>query len=229
MRTIFLILILAVSITSCTTSNKIITVNDQYKNSSSIKLNHVLPGYADGNKGGTEGRVNYQISAEYIFEEVKDAKPELSMNLQLVTDIKASPFDSLVYLNIDFEIFKLSTQKTIQKEFVESSSTSSTYITPAIVPRKTNSGTVAAARTIQTTSTVSNSTNQLMSTTVFIPVNLWEPLANCKTLFYRVYLGKEGIDIKVEGKELLKLKTMIQMALDQNNKANVLPEGLKKW
>lgn len=225
MKALLFSLILVVSISSCSTSGKIISVEDPYKNTSSLKLHQVLSGYADGNKGGTNGRVNYLISADYIFEESKDAKPELSMNLQLVTGIKAAPLDSLVFLNINFEKFKLIAHKSEQKEFVESSSTSSTYVIPTTT-KKTTTGT---APIIQTSNTVNNSTNQLMSTTVSIPVNLWEPLAYTNVLFYRIYLGKEGIDVKVDGKDLAKLKSMMQMAVDRNKKANVLPEGLKKW
>jgi len=72
-------------------------------------------------------------------------------------------------------------------------------------------------------------TIQLKSNLFIVPENLWVSIANTEKIQYRFYIGKDGIDIKLNPAETAKLKEFLLKAI-QLRDANLppVPEGLKK-
>jgi hypothetical protein len=62
-----------------------------------------------------------------------------------------------------------------------------------------------------------------------IPENLWVSIANTEDIRYRLYIGKEGIDVKLNLAQTTKLKEFLNNSMHLRN-ANLppIPEGLKK-
>ena len=72
--------------------------------------------------------------------------------------------------------------------------------------------------------------SQLKSRLFMVPENLWISIANSQTVLYRLYLGKEEIDVKLNPSEVTQLKELFNQAIEWRD-ANfpALPEGQKNW
>lgn len=71
---------------------------------------------------------------------------------------------------------------------------------------------------------------QLMTRQFIVPENLWISIANSKTVLYRLYIGKDGIDVKLNLSETAKLKKFFNQAIQRRDAIiPAIPEGQKKW
>lgn len=72
-------------------------------------------------------------------------------------------------------------------------------------------------------------TIQLKSHQFIVPENLWISIANTEKIQYRLYNGKEGINVKLNPAQTAKLKEFLIQSIHLRN-ANLppIPEGLKK-
>ena len=72
-------------------------------------------------------------------------------------------------------------------------------------------------------------TIQLKSNLFIVPENLWVSIANTEKIQYRFYIGKDGVDLKLNPAEIGKLKEFLLKAMRLRD-ANLppMPEGLKK-
>ncbi len=72
-------------------------------------------------------------------------------------------------------------------------------------------------------------TVQLKSHQFIVPENLWVSIANTEKIQYRLYNGKEGINVKLNPAQTAKLKEFLNKSMHLRN-ANLppIPEGLKK-
>jgi hypothetical protein len=73
-------------------------------------------------------------------------------------------------------------------------------------------------------------TSQLMVREFILPENLWLPIAHSGEINYRLYLGREGIDIELTNAEANKVKEFFSRII-RYSEANfpVVPEGQMKW
>lgn len=63
-----------------------------------------------------------------------------------------------------------------------------------------------------------------------VPVNLWTSIANSQDIQFRLYVGKEEIEIKPDLSETGKLKEFFNRALhNYEESVPAVPEGQKKW
>jgi hypothetical protein len=90
------------------------------------------------------------------------------------------------------------------------------------------------SKTVKTTTTqtisTENNTYQLMKREFIVPENLWVPIVHSQEIVYRLYLGKDGIDVKLNASEIIKLKEFFQKAIQQRDADRPpVPEGQKKW
>lgn len=72
-------------------------------------------------------------------------------------------------------------------------------------------------------------TIQLKSHQFIVPENLWISIANTEKIQYRLYIEKEGINVKLNPAQTAKLKEFLNKSMHLRN-ANLppIPEGLKK-
>jgi hypothetical protein len=63
-----------------------------------------------------------------------------------------------------------------------------------------------------------------------VPENLWVPFVFSQDIQLRLYLGKQGIDVKLSLQEILKLKQFFKRAIQRRDFLfPAIPEGKKKW
>ncbi len=64
----------------------------------------------------------------------------------------------------------------------------------------------------------------------FVPENLWVSIGSSENIQYGIYWGKEGIDVKPNLKQIIRLKEFFKQAGTKRD-ANFpsIPEGQKKW
>jgi len=75
-----------------------------------------------------------------------------------------------------------------------------------------------------------NNSYQLMKREFIVPENLWVSIVHSQEIFYRLYVGKEGVDVKLNASEISKVKEFFQRAIQQRDADRPpVPEGQKKW
>jgi len=170
----------------------------------------------------------------YLFQQIEKGKSILFAEFQMTTPLGADELDSILYFDLDHEKVKLISSEYKYKQFDSSSSSATTSTT---VENKTNEKGVKStepSKTVKTTTTqtisTENNSYQLMKREFIVPENLWVSIANSKEIFYRLYVGKEGVDVKLNASEIAKLKEFfIQAIMRQDADMPPLPEGQKKW
>lgn len=75
-----------------------------------------------------------------------------------------------------------------------------------------------------------NNSSHLMKREFMVPENLWFPIVYSQEIFFRLYVGKEGVDVKLNASEISKVKEFFQRAIHLRD-ANIppIPEEQKKW
>jgi hypothetical protein len=124
-----------------------------------------------------------------------------------------------MFLVLDDEKIRLSSDKYTYKEFVSTSEQSA-----AETKEKSNEKTENESRTV-----IVSGTDQMMNRLFKIPQNLWVPIANAEKVLYRFYLGKDGYDVKITQSDIKKLREFFALAICKRDALTpALPNGEKK-
>lgn len=206
-------------LSSCVTRSHLVEINDPYKEIKGIKLMQNLIGKSDEKNASINGTRYYSISFAYDLEIKKNESALLTLNVQTQTPIRADELDSVIFIDLDNEKIKLVSSDSSKKKIGKKSTTASS-VADATDDKKEE-------RII--TTTAENVSYQLMFHQYIIPENLWVSIANTGKIQYRLYIGKEGIDVKLNLTETAKLKEFLNKSIKLRN-ANLppIPEGLKK-
>jgi len=205
---------------SCVSRSHLVEMNDPYKEIQGIKLKQNLTGISAEKNANVTGNRYYSVSFAYYLEIKKNELSTLSLEIKTQTPIRTDELDSVIFLNLGNEIIKIISSDSGLKKTGKTFDTS-TSLSVASDDKKN----------VQTvTTTTENDSYQLMHHQYLIPENLWIPIVNTEKIQYRLYIGKEGIDVKLKSSDVTKLKEFFQRAiqLSEANRAP-LPEGLKKW
>lgn len=236
MRTPVYVMILFVLLVSCSGINRIVEINDPYKNLKSIRLSQQPDAFSDSKKGPLGGRALYGLTTNLISESQKGEKPRVKICFDLITGIRTDEFDSVMYFDLDQEKIKLVSGKYNYRQF-DRSSTSSTSSTITSVEKKPDGKTdlsAKAAENVKTentqTTTVEDGNYQLMTREFMVPENLWIPIANTREIGYRLYIGYEGIDVELSQSEMTKVRDFFNQVIQLRDAVSPsIPEGQKKW
>lgn len=217
-QSVFLICTL-LSLSSCMSAYQIIETNDPYKEINKMKLAFASSAVSEEKHGAFRvANQIFKIHATYLYEEAKTHPPQISLNLEITTPIRAEELDSVIFLILDDEKIRISSTEYIYKEFVSQSN-----------PETTPSSGEKINKAISTEKTATKNENQLMNRLFYVPENLWVSIANSTKIQYRFYIGKEGFDVKLYEVEVQKLKTFFEMAMNKRDASlPPIPEGLKK-
>ena len=161
----------------------------------------------------------YSFSFSYVLEIKKDESASLTLETQTQTPIRADELDSVLFLNLDNEKIKLiSADSSLKKIGNKPNISSSVSIS---TDNKKEEQIV--------TTTTENGSYQLMFHQYIVPENLWVSIANTEKIQYRLYIGKEGIDVDLNLAQTAKLKEFLNKSMHLRD-ANLppAPEGLKK-
>ncbi len=107
MKIILFILFACLLLNSCSTINKVIEVDDQYKEIKSIKLRQQPSAYSVEKNGHLGGRSSYNLTANLISEIKSGIIPDTKIDFQFITGIRSDELDSVMYLVLDLEKIKL--------------------------------------------------------------------------------------------------------------------------
>ena len=165
------------------------------------------------------GNKYLSVSFAYTLEIKKSEPALLTLEIQTQTPIRADELDSVIFINLDNEKIKLvSADSSLKIKGKRPNTTSAVSI----------AGSDKKEEQIVTTTT-ENVSYQLMFHQYIIPENLWFSIANTQDIRYRFYIGKEGIDVKLNLAQTEKLKIFLTKSM-QLRDANLppTPEGLKK-
>ncbi|MBL7968179.1 MAG: hypothetical protein JNK09_14350 [Prolixibacteraceae bacterium] len=234
MKKLLLFLISGLVITACSTVNKIVEVDDSFKGIKTIKLKQEPDALSVTEKSILGGRYSYTTKVRLISEAKSGEIPTVVISFELVTGIRADELDSILFFDLDQEKIKITSVNYSYKQFQRSSSSESTTTSTEskIESKNTDSGQkTTPAKTVTTqTSTTESGTYQLMSRRFIIPENLWIPIVHSKRISYRIYLGSEGIDVKLSLSENARLKEFFNRVIQQRDKVRSgIPEGKMKW
>lgn len=204
-------------LTSCAVSNRIVKIDDQYKEMKSIKLIQ-NPKTISAEKTGSASNRRFSLTSTYLFEEVQNARPEITLDIQIITPLRTDEIDSVMFFSLNNEKIRLVSDQYKRKRF------NSITSTPIEIGKEGDKG-----NSVISTSTESG-TYQLMNRQFSIPENLWTPIIFTQDIQLRLYIGKQGIDVKPNMQEILKLKEFFKQAVQQLiSKFPDIPEGKKTW
>lgn len=206
-------------LSSCVSRSHMVEINDPYKDIKGIKLMQNLIGISAEKNASINGSKYYSLSFGYVLEIKKNKLASLTLGIQTQTPIRADELDSVIFINLDNEKIKLvSSDSSLKKIGKRPNTTSSVSI--ATDDKKDEQ---------IVTTTTENGNYQLMFHQYIIPENLWVSIANTEKIQYRLYIGKEGIDVKLNLAQTVKLKEFLNNSMHLRN-ANLppTPEGLKK-
>jgi hypothetical protein len=182
MRKSIFLLLLASFLASCAVSNRIIEIDDPYKEIKSIKLIQNPMAFSSEKIGRVSSR-KYSITSIYLFEEKQNGRPEITVDIRIITPLRTDELDSVMFFNLDNEKIRIVSED-----------------------------------------------QKLMSRQFIVPENLWVPFVFSQDIQLRLYLGKQGIDVKLSLQEILKLKQFFKRAIQRRDFLfPAIPEGKKKW
>jgi len=206
-------------LSSCVTRSRLVEINDPYKETKGIKLAQNLIGKSDEKNASINGTKFYSISFAYDLEITKNELALLTLNVQTQTPIRADELDSMIFINLDNEKIKLVSSDSSKKKIGKKTNTTNSVTAPTDDKKE--------ERII--TTTAENVSYQLMFHQYIIPENLWISIANTEKIQYRLYIGKEGIDVKLNEVETTKLKEFLNKSIKlRDSNLPPIPEGLKK-
>ena len=204
-------------LSSCVSTSHLVEINDSYKEIKGIKLMQNLIGKSAEKNASINSNKYYSVSFAYKSEVKKTESASLTLEIQTQTPIRVDDLDSVIFINLDNEKIKLGSSDSSQKKIGKRSNTTSYFETDNRKEEQI------------VTTTTENGNYQLMFHQYIIPENLWISIANTEKIQYRFYIGKEGIDVKLNLAQTIKLKEFLNNSMHLRN-ANLppTPEGLKK-
>lgn len=195
--------VLVITLNACITSSRITETNDTYLGIDKMKLSFYSDALSDERFGALAVRQYFKLNSSYVYEGKTNEQPDIFVNFQLTTPIRAEELDSVMFIVLDDEKIRLSSDKYTYKEFVSTSASSTTE-----TKEKSNEKTENESRTV-----IVGGTDQMMNRLFKIPQNLWVPIANAEKVLYRFYLGKDGYDVKITQSNTKKLREFFALAI----------------
>ena len=216
MKRSYLLFLSGLFFSSCVMQSHVIETSDSYKKVENAKLiQYLMAKSADQETGLISGQ-DYQVGCTYLYEGKDDGESNVSLELKMETPISTNPLDSVMFFDLDGEKFRMVAIDNGYQQLVKSSEATSQS-----VDQKDENG---KDETI-VQSVIVNNNYQLMSHRFTIPESLWVSIANAKNIKLRIYLGKEGFNIRLNQAQMNRLKLFFQLSICKRDaKTPPLPE-----
>lgn len=196
MKTTFYILVI-ILLCSCSSINKILTIEDPFKEETNIKLLQVLDGYSDERKSFIRNK-DYYFPVKTVYTQSNNGLAFVLFELKLTTSARTEELDSTIYMQIDDVKFKLNSTDYAMRNYVSSSSSTSTETKTSTEKdsedKEDKKENLVTSTT--TTTTTTEQTLQAMKHTFEIPKEMWEKIAFCNDIMIRSYIDNEGVNVK---------------------------------
>lgn len=218
MKRSFSVFVVGLLLGSCVSSSHMVEINDPYKESKGIKLMQNLIGRSVDKSASINGNQHYSISFVHSLEIKKNEPAILSLDIQMQTSIRTDELDSVIILNLDNEKIRIISDEFKSRKYRRNTASSTNTAVPKLDEAENAK-----------TKTTEKGRSKLMKRQFIIPENLWVSIANTEVIKYRLYIGKEGFDIKLKTAETTKLKEFFNKAIQlRDTNLPPIPEGLKK-
>ena len=218
---IILLLIIILSLFSCTTTNKIFINEDPFRNQTTLKLNQVLKGYSDERVRPDHGFADYYVSFKHFFasDEKEAGNTVYHMDVKLSTRVRAYEVEPVIYLSLDGQLLELEAKDKISKMYQQgsSSSTSSTSSSTSEDPDDENKEIVETTTTYTTSS--SHNTYQLMQLRFEPDINILEKISAARKVKFRLYIENEIIDMPLRCKNRRKFEAYVKKIKNAKDKS----------
>ncbi len=209
---------------SCSTINKILVIEDPFKEEMSIKLLQCLDGYSDERKSFFNDK-DYYFPIKTIYTKSEHRAGHVILELKLTTMAQPDELDSVIYLLIDEEKYKLVSNDYAMRNYVNSSTSSETSTSTSVEKDEDSNGSSEESEEKVTTSSVSTITTtdrtlQAMKHTFEIPDFLWDKLITSNKIMIRAYIKSEGVDVIFKQKQQVKFSRFFR-EVDQLEKSTI--------
>lgn len=199
-------------LSSCSSINQIITIDDEFKNEKSIRLIQKLDGYSDEKRRNILG-ADYIINLKTLYLNPEDREGIVTAELTVETHARPEDLDSLIFIGADNEKHQFISNEYAKRLFVNRSSSTSTSTS---VEKKEgtdkNNKTEKTSTTTQTTT--SDQTLQVMKRTIEIPRDLWEQFSQATHFKFRFYIESEGVTIRFTSRGQKKFAELFNAILE---------------
>lgn len=227
-------------IVSCGVNNRILEINDEFKEIKSYKLLQNPTASSSFNSGSSNGYQTFTFSSAYIYEENNSLNPLITLEIKLTASVEYYLLDTVFYLMLDGEKIKLKSRNIRNFQFELSSKTETSESTETIdkkteskdeILKTENKKTKETKSIVKNTSSTTTTTNyQTTYQEIIIPENLWISMANASKIKYRLYMGRMGIDVNLSDSEIAKIKEFCELALKRKGeKINPKSDEIMKW
>jgi hypothetical protein len=217
MKQLFLIILFAALISSCASQSQLIETNDPYKKIENAKLVQ----YVTAKPDDSEMRLSngsYELTSVYLYEGSENGQSAVSLALKMEIPVRTDELDSVIFIDIDGEKIRM-----IANDYKYKQVASSSLINASVEEKPEDNEKLIIQSTV-----VNN--YQIMTQCFMIPENFWVSIANSNNIGYRIYLGKEGLDIVLSKSQIKRLKCFFQLSISKRDaKTPPLPAGYKKW
>lgn len=230
MKQVIFILFLNVFLVSCVSYNRIVDFQDPYKELNGMTLVQLPVAFSTSKTGSLVGRVNYDVTMDYLYQQKQNERPNVFLTVQIRTAINRDELDSALFIDLDGEKIRLNTEK-YRSELVEGKSSSATSSTSTVVTDKKDgtAGKEVVTTSVQT-SVLETADVKIMKQIFSVPENLWDSISHSEKIAFRIYLGKEGVDVKLRASNQLRLNEFFARASQKRDAGfPSLPEGQMRW
>jgi len=187
MKRTFLNLVVVLLLSSCISRSYLVKIDDPYKEIKGIKLMQNVIGRSADKAASINGNQYYSINYAYLLEIKKNQQPSMSLDVQMQTPIRTDELDSVMFLNLGNEKIRMVAFDSKLKKIDKSLN---------VLPAPNNSPTLAERAII-----TENGSYQ------------WLYMVTAEKIQYRLYIGKEGIDVKLNPTETTKLHEFFSQAI----------------
>ncbi|TKG94094.1 hypothetical protein EYV94_15185 [Puteibacter caeruleilacunae] len=184
MKYFLIFLISTATLASCSLSyyNRVQSYNDSVKNIDQVRLTQSLRARSDEYKKAGNLYTNFLVTTTFLHNDYLETdKEETTLNLEMNLHISYESMDSTLYVVInDIETHKLYPVKTMKKDYILESTTSS--------ETKSEDKTT-------TSTTTSQSTRQFMKYKYILPEEIIYKLEHSNKFTFKIYLGDTGYNL----------------------------------
>jgi len=210
MNKIFILSASIAMLSSCSSLNKIITIDDDFKNEKSFRLIQELEGHSDEKRRRILG-ADYIVNLKTLYSKPEGREGGVTAEITVKTEARPENLDSLIFLEADGKKYKFISKKYKSLHFVDhSTSTSTTTSTEKDDGEQENN---TEKTSIITETTVNDETVQLMKRTVEIPRGMWKDFSQVKQIKLRFYLANEGVTVRFTSRDRKKFSDLFRTIL----------------
>ncbi len=211
MKPIFILIASITLLSACSNINRILTIDDDFKNEKSIRLIQELKSYSDEKRGRLLGP-DYIVTLKTLYTKSQNLEGKVTAELTLKTEARPEELDTLIFIEADGEKFQFISSEYAAQHFVNRSvSTSTTTSVEKKENEEKDDDTEKTSTTTETTTT--DQTLQIMKRTIEIPSNLWKQFSQAEQVRFRFYIENEGITARFTSRDRKKFAELFHAIL----------------